>query len=139
MDNPVDNPLDLGLVNYTKHPTNNDYVVYRFADEHRAKSFEEEVITQGIGFEKDTEERKSTTFFLYAIHKNDFKKTSKINLLVEAKHKKPLIPSAIFRYTLMIISFGALTLAIVGFCKNQNNTSSVNDSDSAINTTSQVE
>ena len=40
MDNPIDNVVDLGLVNYTKHPDNPRYIIYRFADEGRASSFE---------------------------------------------------------------------------------------------------
>ena len=38
MENPIEH-LDLGLVNFTKHPSNPDYVVYRFTNEEKAKSF----------------------------------------------------------------------------------------------------
>ena len=43
VDNPVDNVVDLGLVNYVQHPSNPNYIVYRFVDPERAASFEKEL------------------------------------------------------------------------------------------------
>ncbi len=128
MDNPVDHPLDLGLINYVKHPSNDDYVVFRFPDIDRAKSFEEALKKNNIAYEKDQEELKTRIIYLFAIHKNHFKKAEKINYLVEAKHKKPLIPFKIFRYGLMLFSAIVLTLAIIGYCKQQKKLEQVNQS-----------
>ncbi|MDX2361531.1 MAG: hypothetical protein QNK23_12045 [Crocinitomicaceae bacterium] len=139
MDNPVDNIFDFGLVNYTKHPTNKDYIVYRFGDKARADSFEEELIEAGIEFEKDHLKKKTTTFYLIATHKNDYKKTSKINFDVEAKHKKPFLPFAAFRYFLILFSAAAITLASVGYCKHQEELRSLSEPDTILNTNLQVE
>lgn len=119
MDNPVDHIVDLGLVNYTKHPSNPDYIVYRFADPQRAESFENILTEKGIWFEKGEEERRQRTFILIGIHKNDFKHTEKINFEVEAQHKKPFIPFKSFRYFIILISLVAITLAAVGYCKSR--------------------
>jgi hypothetical protein len=78
MDNPVDHPFDLGLVNYTRHPENRDYVVYRFADENRAKAFEQALNENEIPFETDTHEKKQVIYYLFGIHKNYYKQTEKI-------------------------------------------------------------
>jgi len=133
MDNPVDNIIDLGLVNYVKHPTNPDYVVFRFADSKRANSFEEELNKENISFEKGEEEKRTTTFFLFGIHKRDFKRILKMNYLVEAKHKKPLIPFKAFRYFLILFSTLAMTLAIMGYCERKKKLASQDNSNVSIN------
>ena len=120
MENPVDNIVDLGLVNYVKHPTNPNYIVYRFPDKARADSFQFELEQKKIWFERGEEEKRQRTYHLIGIHKNDYKYTVRLNYLVEAKHKKPLIPFKALRYGLMMISGFLLTLAIVGYCKRQN-------------------
>ncbi|MFT5860030.1 MAG: hypothetical protein ACI865_002138 [Flavobacteriaceae bacterium] len=119
MESPIDHVIDLGLVNYTKHPENPNYVVYRFADLERAGSFEAALKEQKIWYEKGSQERKKGEFTLFGIHKNDYKKTEQINYAVEAKHKKPFIPFKGFRYFLMTLSFGLLLLAILGYCNAQ--------------------
>ncbi|PHR29597.1 MAG: hypothetical protein COA38_11275 [Fluviicola sp.] len=135
MDNPIDHPIDLGLVNYARHPANTEYVVYRFADEHRANSFEEELIEKDIRFEKDTHEKKQVTYYLFGVHKNDYKITEKINFAVEGKHRKPFIPFAGFRWFLIIFSTVLMVLAIIGYCKAQDKLTSFDETSASINHT----
>ncbi len=139
MDNPVDNIVDLGFVNYVRHPTNPDYVVYRFADVNRADSFEEALKEAGIEYERDQLVKKTVTYHLIGIHKNDYKHTVKINFHVEAKHKKPLIPYKAFRYFLIAFSIAALTLAGIGYCKQQEKLTSFNHNTPSVNTSDTVE
>lgn len=120
MDNPVDHTIDLGLVNYVKHPSNKDYIVYRFADQNRANSFEQALEEEGIWFEKSTKEGKQRDYYLFGVHKHDYSKTEKINYRVEAMHKKPMIKMAFFRYFILFFSLIMLTLATIGYCKAQN-------------------
>lgn len=120
MENPIDSIIDLGLVNYVKHPTNPNYIVYRFPDKNRADSFQIELEKLGIWFERGEEEKRTRTYHLIGIHKNDYKNTIRLNYLVEAKHKKPLIPFKALRYGLILMSTALMTLAIVGYCKRQN-------------------
>ena len=134
MDNPVDHTIiDLGLVNYVQHPSNPNYIVYRFSDNNRALSFEEELKKQSIWFEKSSEEKRNKTYYLFGIHKRDYSKTEKINYLVEAKHKKPFIPFKGLRYTVMILSAGILLLAILGYCHRQKVLDRINESAQTIN------
>jgi hypothetical protein len=119
MENPVDHTLDLGLVNYVKHPENRNYIVFRLADEDRAEAFEQELITGKIWYEKGDEMKRSRKFILFGIHKNDFNAVQQINYMVEARFKKPFIPFAAFRWALILFSLTVLVLATLGYCEAQ--------------------
>ncbi len=115
MDNPIDHSIDLGFVNYVKHPNNNNYVVFRFRDKKRADSFLMELKNNKIWFEKSTNESRGVLYHLFGIHKNDFNKAQKINYKVEALHKKKIIPGKFFRLFILVFGLGSLTLAIIGY------------------------
>jgi hypothetical protein len=119
MENPVEH-FDLGFVNYTQHPENPDYVVFRFADVNRANSFRTELQQQKIWFEEANEDKKQVTYTLFGLHKTDYNKAQKINIAVEAKHKKFLIPGKFFRWFVVLFGITMITLAIIGFIKNPN-------------------
>ena len=134
MDNPIDHTLiDLGLVNYIQHPSNSNYIVYRFADINRANSFEEALIDKKIWFEKSSEQKRSKKYFLFGVHKRDYNETKKINYSIEAKHKKPFIPTRFLRYTLLLFSAIVMLLAIIGYCKQQNKLNRINESSQLLN------
>ena len=117
MENPIEH-LDLGFVNFTKHPTNPKYVIYRFADEERADSFRSLLEKDKISFEEDSEEKRQLTYTLFAIHKKHYKRTMKMNYEVERIHKKPLIPFKILRWSVVIFGMGILLLSIMSYCKH---------------------
>lgn len=133
MENPIDHTIDLGFVNYVQHPTNPSYIVYRFADKNRADSFEKGMKERGIWFEKESEDKRGKKYYLFGIHKNDYKKTEQLNYLVEAEHKKPFIPFRIFRYSILLISAIAMILASIGYCKHQNKLKSLDNPTHSIN------
>jgi hypothetical protein len=132
VDSPVDNIVDLGLVNYVQHPSNPEYIVYRFVDPERAASFEKELKDQSIWFEKDIENKREKEYILFGVHSRDFKRTDKINFKVEGKHKKPLIPFKGFRYFILILGLGLLILAIIGYCKQQEKLSLYNNDSASV-------
>ena len=115
MDNPIDHSIDLGFVNYVKHPKDKNYVVFRFKDENRATSFLLELKKNNIWFEKNSDESRGVTYHLFGIHKSDFNKAQKINYKVEALHKKRIIPGKYFRLFILFIGLGSLLLAIIGY------------------------
>ncbi len=119
MENPIDKTIDLGLVNYIRHPENADYVVFRFVDENRANHFEETLNDQTIWFEREQDQIKTRTVHLFAIHKNDYKKVTQINFLTEAQFRTPMIPTKGLRYGLIIVTLTLIVISIIGFCKNQ--------------------
>ena len=67
------------------------------------------------------------------MHKNDFRLTDKINFRVEGKHKKPLIPFKGFRLFVVFLGLGLLTLAAIGYCKQQEKLASYNENGVLIN------
>ncbi len=128
MDNPVDHIVDLGLVNYIKHPTNPNYIVFRFADHHRADSFEAMLIEKEIWFEKEKQEgRTNKVYILFGVHKNDYNITMRINYDVEARHKQRFIRPRGLRYGLIVGSIIIMTLAVLGYCNQQGKLNSINN------------
>jgi len=134
-DNPIDNPLDLGFVNYVQHPSDSRYVVFRFSDINRATDFETALVEQKIWFERDTEMKRTVEVILFGIHKTDFNKAQTINFRVEGKHKKPIIPFKGLRYGILLVGLSLLTLAVVGYCKQKNKLATLNDSLQTLNKT----
>lgn len=117
MENPIEH-LDLGLVNFTKHPSNPDYVVYRFTNEEKANSFKRELEEQKIAFEEDTEDKKQVSYTLFAVHKKFYKQTMRMNFKVEGKHKKPLIPFFTLRWFVLLFGLSILLLSILSYYKH---------------------
>ena len=117
MENPIEH-LDLGLVNFTKHPTNPDYVVYRFTDIDKANSFRGELNENNIKFEEDTQDKKQVSYTLFAVHKKFYKQTMRMNFKVEGKHKKPLIPFFTLRWFILLFGLGILLLSILSYYKH---------------------
>ncbi|MGB0934129.1 MAG: hypothetical protein ACPGU5_07585 [Lishizhenia sp.] len=119
MDSGVEHITDLGLVNYVQHPTNPDYIVFRFADIARAETFERELRAQGIWFEKGEEKPRTRTFYLFGVYKRDYKKVQQINFNTEATHRSFLIKNDFFRYFLLLFVLLVVSLAVFGYCKQQ--------------------
>lgn len=110
----------LGLVNYKDHPKNKNYKVFNFYLEKEAVLFEELLTKKGLWFEKDVTllEKKEESIYLFGVRQEDFLKAQDANFLVSAEYRKPLIPNKIARWGLVIFFFAILTLAIVGYVKN---------------------
>jgi len=119
MDSGLEHPFDLGMVNYHKHPTDSNYVVYRFKDVNRANHFEKELEKQGFWFERSDPESDERQFYLIAIHKKNFNKIQQINFQTEAKFKKPLINHKFLRYFFVLFMISLVVFASVGYCTNQ--------------------
>ena len=131
MENPVDHTLDLGFVNFIQHPENKNYVVFRFSDQARARSFEETLTAENIWFEKASEEKRDKEYFMFGVHKNDFTRVQKINFAVEGKHKKPFIKYRALRIAMYVFTALVMTLAVIGYFKNQNTHTSLKKTESS--------
>ena len=120
----------LGLVNYKDHPTNRKYKVFSFYSEAEADTFKKELDAQKVWFEYDTSEVKNKypnlpgakefeTVHLVGVQSIHFKKAQRANYIASAKHRKPIIKYRFLRYGLLTVFFTLLTIAIVGYVKNQ--------------------
>lgn len=110
--------FDMGLVNYRQHPTNVNYIVYRFKDVKRADTFEELLKKEGLWYERSNPDEDEKELYMFAIEKKYFKKTQRLNFITESKHKKFLIPMKGLRYFFVLLMLGIFTLATVGYCNN---------------------
>ncbi len=115
----VEHVTDLGLVNYVQHPTNDNYIVFRFAEPKRAETFENRLTEHNIWFEKSEQQGKTRIFYLYGIHRNDYKRVQKINFLVEAEHRSFIIRNGLARWFLILFTTAIVALAFFGYCADQ--------------------
>ena len=116
MDSQVEHITDLGLVNYVQHPTNSKYIVFRFADIDRAADFEKALTASEIWFEKNQEQGRTRVFYLFGVHRRDFKTVQSINFAVEGKHRSFIIKNTYIRWGLILFSLSLTVLALVGYC-----------------------
>jgi hypothetical protein len=115
MDPGIENIVDIGLVNYVKHPTNPDYVVFRFVDKRRADAFEKELKNRKIWFEKGEEQGRSKYYYLYGIHHRDYNKAQEINFRVEGEYRNFIIKNAFLRWFLVLFFIAISAFAIIGY------------------------
>lgn len=112
----VENIVDLGLVNYVRHPTDPNYVVFRFADKKRADDFQHVLQEKKIWFERSENQTRSKFYYLFGVNKRDFNAVQSINFTVEGKNRGFLMPNRYFRWAVLILSIGMVALAILGYC-----------------------
>jgi len=112
----VENIVDLGLVNYVRHPSDPNYVVFRFVDKNRADQFEIELTNKKIWFERGEEQSKVKLYHLFGINKRDFNTVQSINFTVEGKNRTFLMANRYFRWSVLLFSIGMVLLAFVGYC-----------------------
>ena len=111
--------FDMGLVNYRQHPTNVNYIVYRFKDINRANTFEEKLSQANIWYERSDPEEDEKVLYMFAVEKKFFNKTQKLNFETEAKHEKFLIQNGYLRSFFVLFFSGIIVLASVGYCKSR--------------------
>ena len=116
MDSKVENIIDLGLVNYVRHPSDPNYVVFRFADRKRADDFEKSLSEKKIWFERAEENTRNKTYILFGIHNRDHSAVERINYEVEGRNRNFIIGNKLMRWTLIVFTLGLIVLASVGYC-----------------------
>lgn len=107
-----------GLVNYKVHPSNQNYHVFSFNTIEEADMFGEELAKQNIWFEQSEEEVKGGTLHLCGVNKTDYQKAMKVNYLVSAKYRNPIINNKFLRIMLITLTASLVTLGIIGYVKN---------------------
>lgn len=107
-----------GLVNYRRHPENQNYIVFGFDSEKEAYIFEAELKKSKVWFEKDVEETKSGTAYLFAVSESSMNEATFANSVVRKETKVRLVKNKLLRYSLLIFIGALLTIAIIGYVKN---------------------
>ena len=111
--------FDMALVNYRQHPTNINYMVYRFTDINRANTFESLLKENNRGYERADPEKDEKLVYMFAVEKKHFKKTQRLNFQTEGKHKTHLISNKPARNIFVLIMLSILCLGIIGYCKSR--------------------
>lgn len=111
--------FDMGLVNYRQHPTNVNYIVYRFKDIERANTFELKLKEANLWYERSNPDSDEKEVYMFAIEKKHFEKTQKINFLTEAKHKKFIINNGVLRTIFVLLMISIVSLGVFGYCQSR--------------------
>lgn len=118
MEDGLDSPLDLGFVNYKRHPSDSRYMVFRFKEADMADFFRAELVKQNLWFEEGAETLSNgKNVVLFGVHNTDYKKVQRINFQTSAKFKPRFISNKPLRYFLLGFFFLFLLFAIFGIIK----------------------
>jgi hypothetical protein len=103
--------------NYFIHPGDNRYYVFSFGEEEHADAFQARLNNASTPFERHFEDEE----WLFGVHRDYFKKALNSNHLVYAQYRTKFIPVRGLRNAMLLITLGALILAIIGFFSTQAN------------------
>lgn len=118
MEDKLDIGLDIGFVNYKKHPSNQNYMVFRFKEPKMANYFRVRLEEEKIWFEEGEEDlRTGKKVIMFGVHKSDYNKVQKINYEAHGKHRKPFIQDKALRTVLMVLLFALIALSIFAVIK----------------------
>lgn len=109
--------MALRITNYFVHPGDTRYMVFVFKQDIYADYFEDLLEEENITYERHLDEEE--TEILFGVHKRFQRKALNANFLTHAKFRKPFINNGLVKYLLLIITFGVIILAIVGYFRTQ--------------------
>ena len=105
----------MNLTNFSEHPADNRYMVYRFQVAEHAAHFETQISQAGVEFERHETEENGRDWILYGIHKSYLKDATQANRMTAAKYREKFIPNRLFRNLVLIIGIGVTLLAIISY------------------------
>jgi len=111
---------NMNLVNYKDHPTNERFKILNFNSLEESDMFEKLLIEREIWYEHEVEEHQGTPLYLFAVKNKNFEKVQRINFLVNAKFRSPMIKSRVGQYLLVGFFFAIIIFALVGYFKSGN-------------------
>ncbi|MBK6342609.1 MAG: hypothetical protein IPF41_08485 [Flavobacteriales bacterium] len=99
------------LTNYAEHPTEDQWLVFRFPSEAQALEFENALRSEGLRHERDPD---GGPPFLVAARRSDREKAVRLNYLVLGRHREPFIANKALRWGLIGLLALLLALIIIG-------------------------
>ena len=106
------------LTNYRIHPAEKSYNVYHFTKPDQADYFETLLIEYKLHFERYNEKKGDRLVHYFGIKRIDENISNQLNNLTLGRYRRKFIPDRKLRMGVMVISFGVLLLAIIGFIKS---------------------
>jgi hypothetical protein len=104
--------------NYSEHPTNINYTVFKFKEEASALYFKNELTSNNIWFEEDVDSKDGLLLYFYAVKKSSLKAVRDINYIAIGKYRKPFISNKYFRIVLLSVFVFVMMIAIIGALKS---------------------
>jgi hypothetical protein len=110
----------LDLVNYKTHPLDNKLGVFYFYEIEHARFFENLLIEDKLWYElhEEFDDTKGKLGYYFVIKLHNKSRANYFNNLTVGRFRKPFINDPFFRYLIVGITLGALTLAVIGYILN---------------------
>jgi len=105
----------INLTNYNEHPSRKYYTIFHFYKTERAHYFEELLKENDIWFERETEEEPDKITYFFGVKNTDLKQVEKLNYLVSAKYRSPIIANKAIKWSLYAFTAILLVLALLGY------------------------
>lgn len=105
----------MNITNYSEHPADNRYMVFHFLIEEHADHFQVLLEERDVTFERFLDEESEPSKILFGVSKRFNKQAVHCNYLTYAKYRKPMITNVVFKYTLLLFTFVAVLLALIGY------------------------
>jgi hypothetical protein len=99
------------LTNYAEHPTEDQWLVFRFHSEAQAAEFEEALRGGGLRHERDPE---GGPPYLVAARRADREKAVRLNYVVLGRHREPFIGNKAMRWGLIALLGLLLAMGAIG-------------------------
>ncbi|MDG1260436.1 MAG: hypothetical protein P8H59_11630 [Flavobacteriales bacterium] len=107
------------LTNNYEHAGDNRYMVYEFYLDEHADEFQAMLEEKNIVFQRFKDEDQEDPPTLFGIEKTYLKEATWCNNMIHSKYRKPMIPNAIMRWGLLIITAVLISLAVIGYLKTK--------------------
>ncbi|MBL7965223.1 MAG: hypothetical protein JNM31_15415 [Flavobacteriales bacterium] len=101
----------LDITNYREHPTEVNWLVFRFGERAWRDEYAEELRKAGIPHEVDPENKAP---YMVAVRRGQRKKAVELNYLVLGRHRSPFLGSGALRWVLIGLVVLTLLLAVIG-------------------------
>jgi len=99
------------ITNFREHPTEEQWLVFRFTTREQALEFEAELRAAGLRHERDEQ---GGPPFLVAARKADREQVVRLNYLVLGRHREPFIANKALRWALILFLGLLLALIVIG-------------------------
>ena len=103
------------LENFSEHPTNSRYTVFKFYKSNQAEFFKSSLEEDNIWFEESFEDLEHRKSYLFAIKTMDVNKVREKNFIAIGKFRDPFISNKYLRYFIASIAIIVIAFSIIGY------------------------
>lgn len=105
--------MDLpNLTNYAEHPTEPDWLVFRFPVAAQREEFAQMLGAEGIRHEVDTD---AGPPYLIGVRSRHRERAVRLNYTVLGRHRRPFLSDPLFRWSVLAAVGALLVLAFIGW------------------------